>query len=38
MRKMKESGIEWIGKCPSNWNMIPTKYLFQVVSGAPPPS
>ncbi|HJB25673.1 MAG TPA: restriction endonuclease subunit S [Firmicutes bacterium] len=36
MRKMKESGIEWIGKCPSNWNMIPTKYLFQVVSGATP--
>lgn len=36
MRKMKDSGIEWIGKCPSNWNMIPTKYLFQVVSGATP--
>lgn len=27
--EMKESGVEWIGKMPSNWQV---KYLFQLVS------
>lgn len=27
-REMKDSGIEWIGNIPSNWNMIRNKYLF----------
>ena len=27
MRKMKDSGIEWIGKIPENWNVLPNKYL-----------
>ena len=25
MRKMKNSGIEWIGKIPKEWNILPTK-------------
>lgn len=28
MREMKDSGIEWIGKIPANWNCIKGKYLF----------
>ena len=36
MREMKESGIAWIGTVPAHWNMVPTKHLFQVVSGATP--
>lgn len=27
-REMIDSGIEWIGKIPSKWKMIPNKYLF----------
>lgn len=27
MRQMKNSGIEWIGEIPNNWEMIPIKYL-----------
>lgn len=26
-RKMKDSGIEWIGKIPSNYQLIPLKYM-----------
>ena len=26
MREMKDSGVTWIGKMPSNWNMQPLKY------------
>ena len=29
MRKMKNSGIEWIGEIPDNWEIIPNKYLFE---------
>lgn len=36
MREMKESGVQWIGTIPAHWNMVPTKRLFQVVSGATP--
>lgn len=25
MREMKESGIEWVGKIPINWNVMPNK-------------
>ena len=28
MRKMKDSGVKWIGEIPYNWNLIPTKRLF----------
>lgn len=27
MRKMKDSGIEWIGKIPSNWDVTKLKFL-----------
>ena len=26
-RKMKDSGIEWIGEIPEGWEIIPVKYL-----------
>lgn len=28
MRKMKNSGISWIGKIPEEWNVIKAKYIF----------
>ena len=28
MRKMKDSGIEWIGEIPEGWEVVKTKYLF----------
>ncbi len=28
MRKMKDSGIEWIGKIPESWSVHPAKYAF----------
>ena len=34
MRKMKDSGIEWIGQIPEDWEINKTKYLFNVVNGA----
>ena len=27
MREMKDSGIEWIGAIPANWDIMPNKYL-----------
>lgn len=30
MREMKDSGIEWIGECPSAWNMYTIGSLFAV--------
>lgn len=27
MREMKDSGIEWIGKIPRDWEVMPNKYL-----------
>lgn len=29
MRKMKDSGIEWIGQIPEDWNIWPTKRFFR---------
>lgn len=28
MRKMKDSGVEWIGEIPEEWNIIKGKYIF----------
>jgi type I restriction enzyme S subunit len=28
--KMKDSGVEWIGKIPEHWGMKKVKYLFQI--------
>lgn len=32
-RKMKDSGIEWIGEIPENWNSIQMKYLVNITTG-----
>lgn len=29
MRKMKDSGLEWIGDVPSHWQVVPNKYLMK---------
>ena len=29
MREMKDSGLKWIGKIPSSWNVMPNKYLMK---------
>lgn len=29
--KMKDSGIEWIGEVPENWEVEPIKYLFRIL-------
>lgn len=31
--KMKDSGIEWIGKIPAHWNITKLKYLYKVTLG-----
>lgn len=31
--EMKDSGIEWIGEIPKNWNIIKIKYLCKMQSG-----
>lgn len=28
-RKMKDSGIEWIGEIPGDWQLVPARYLFK---------
>ena len=33
MRKMKDSGIPWIGEIPEEWNIIKLKYLFSIIGG-----
>ena len=33
MREMKDSGIEWIGKVPLSWSIIPVKYYFNIGRG-----
>ncbi len=35
---MKDSGIEWLGKIPMNWNVMATKNLFRIISGSTPKS
>ena len=34
--EMKPSGVEWIGKIPTHWEVINTKYLFQLVTEPAP--
>ncbi len=31
MREMKDSGVEWIGKIPEDWEVVPTKRFFRNV-------
>ena len=35
MRKMKDSGIEWIGEIPAEWEVSKLKYLGRYVNGYP---
>lgn len=34
--EMKDSGIEWIGEIPNNWDIAPIKRIFKVFSGGTP--
>ncbi|MBQ9346783.1 MAG: restriction endonuclease subunit S, partial [Oscillibacter sp.] len=36
MRRMKDSGVEWIGEIPENWNIIPMKYVSDIIMGQSP--
>lgn len=38
MRDMKDSGVRWIGEIPVSWNVIATKHVFEILSGATPDS
>lgn len=39
MRKMKDSGIQWIGDIPENWDAVKLSYLFGIIgSGTTPTS
>ena len=38
MREMKDSGIEWIGKIPHDWELRRIKTNFDIVAGATPKS
>lgn len=35
-REYKDSGIEWIGQIPKEWEVVTTKRLFNIVAGATP--
>lgn len=35
MRKMKDSGIEWIGQIPNDWNVKKCKYVTEFINGFP---
>ena len=32
-RQMIDSGIEWIGEIPCDWNVIKFKYVFSIIGG-----
>ena len=32
---MKDSGIEWVGMIPKNWNKNKIRYLVQLINGYP---
>ena len=34
----KDSGVEWLGEVPKSWEVVPTKYLFNIVNGSTPKS
>ena len=38
MGEMKDSGVEWMGEIPRDWNTVSTKFLFNIFSGATPDS
>lgn len=36
--KMKDSGVEWIGEIPEEWEIIDVKKIFNIVNGSTPKS
>lgn len=36
MKKLKNSGMEWIGKIPEHWNVIPNKYVMRKIKHIQP--
>ena len=32
----RDSGVEWLGKVPAGWAVVPLKYLVSFVSGGTP--
>ena len=34
----KDSGIDWLGEIPEHWEVIPTKFLFDIFNGSTPQS
>lgn len=36
--EMKDSGVEWIGKIPEDWCVIPVKFCFSITNGSDPRS
>ena len=36
MRKMKDSGIEWIGEIPEGWEVAKLKNIVSIVRGGSP--
>ncbi len=36
--KYKDSGIEWIGEIPEEWEVIPLKRIFKIINGGTPNS
>ena len=32
-RPMKDSGVEWLGEIPTDWEIIKLKYLFSIIGG-----
>ena len=37
-RETKDSGINWIGEIPKNWDVKPIKRNYKIISGATPKS
>lgn len=37
-REMKDSGVEWIGEIPEDWDTFPIKRNYRIVAGATPKS
>lgn len=35
-REMKDSGVEWVGEIPENWNIVPLKRLSKIQTGSSP--
>ena len=33
MREMRDSGVEWIGEIPKDWNCCKQKYRFTLING-----